>query len=346
MTNNFTDSTIMNSSHDDQFDNSQSTRNLATSSGTVTLKPKRDKPVRQRHPWIFSGAIQKISPGAVDGEVVDVTDHKGHWLCCGLLNRSSQIQVRILSWNKGEIIDNAFWRKRLSNAISLRGQYVVDHRPDQDAEHGVEERKTAVRLVHAESDYLPGLTVDQYGDYLAIQIGSLGIEKRKTELAHLLLELTGCKGVIDRSDGKQRRKERIPPLLDTLVAGETPPALISIEENDLTFQVDLLEGQKTGFYLDQRENRQRVAAYCRDKHVVNAFSYTGAFSACALAAGAKSVLNLDTSNKALTEGEENLRINGFDPQVHSESLAGMFLKYFVSGEMKCKSKVRPSRILM
>lgn len=287
-----------------------------TRMGTVTLKPKRDKPVRQRHPWIFSGAIQKISADAVDGEVIAVTDNRGKWLADGLLNRSSQIQVRLLSWQKDEVLDDQFWRKRLESAIHLRKNSlsIVDDSNDPASQ--------AVRLVHAESDYLPGLTVDQYGEFLVMQIGSLGIEKRKVEIANLLMEITGCRGVIDRSDTTQRRKERIPPVENPIIAGEAPDDAITIRENGLSFQVDILAGQKTGFYLDQRENRQRVAAYCQGKRVLNAFSYTGAFAIYALAAGASHITNVDSSNKSLTQGEENLRLNNFDPETQSESIAG------------------------
>ncbi len=284
--------------------------------GTVVLKAKRDKPVRQRHPWIFSGAIQKISSDVVDGEVVEVTDSNGRWLARGLLNRSSQIQVRLLCWAKDEVIDTDFWRRRLKSAVRLR-QNALAFQNSADAP-----ASTAVRLVHAESDYIPGLTVDRYGDFLVMQIGSLGIEKRKEELASLLMDITGCRGVVDRSDGTQRRKERIPPVENPLIAGEAPDTPITIMENGLRYHVDVLAGQKTGFYVDQRENRQRVAAYCPDGRVLNAFSYTGAFAVAALAAGATHVTNVDSSNKSLALGEENLRLNGFDPLVHSESIAG------------------------
>lgn len=289
-------------------------RNLSMT--TVTLKPKRDKPVRQHHPWIFSGAIQKVSSDAVDGEVVEVIDHQGQWLARGLLNRSSQIQVRLLSWNREEPIDARFWQSRLATALDLRRRaFGIENKSSTG-------RSCALRLVHAESDYLPGLTVDQYGDYLVMQIGSLGIEKRKTKLADLLLEMTGCRGVIDRSDNTQRRKERIPAVEDPLISGEAPDKLITITENGLQFQVDILNGQKTGFYIDQRENRQRVAAYCQGKRILNAFSYTGAFAVYALAAGATHVVNIDSSIRALSMGNENLRLNSFDPREQIESLSG------------------------
>lgn len=281
----------------------------------VVLKPKRDKPVRQRHPWIFSGGIKDIPVDAVDGDVVDVTDNNGLWLARGLLNRSSQIQVRLLTWEPDELIDDDFWRRRITNAIQLRRA----HHSSQSLNH---EHPTALRLIHAESDFLPGLTVDQYGEYLSIQIGSLGIELRKKMLAALLLELTGCKGVIDRSDGAQRRKERIQPSTDVLIAGQLPPQPVTIWEDGLQFQADLISGQKTGFYLDQRENRQRIAHYCSNKSVLNTFSYTGAFAVHALRHGANHVTNVDTSYQALTQAEENLHANGFTNPAQSELIAG------------------------
>lgn len=275
----------------------------------VILKSGRDKPVRQRHPWIFSGAIASLPAGVEDGEFVEVVDAAGAWLARGYLNRRSQIQVRLLTWEQGEAIDADFWRRRLAAAIDLRHTL-----PALDG-------CNALRLVNAENDYLPGLTVDRYDDYLVLQAGTLAIDRRKAMLAQTLLELTGCRGIVERSDMAVRKLEGLSPATGTL-AGSTPPETIDIREDGLLFQVDLVHGQKTGFYTDQRTNRRRVAAYSEDRRVLNAFSYTGAFAVHALRFGATHVTNIDSSVDALAMGETNLRRNGFDPDRQAEGVAG------------------------
>ncbi len=282
----------------------------------VRLKPNRDKPVRQGHPWIFSGAIEHIAPTAADGAIVDVTAADGRWLARGYLNRRSQIQVRLLTWVQ-EPIDTSFWRDRLAAAIGARAAI-----PDLDG-------ASALRLVNAENDGLPGLTVDRYADYLVLQAGTLAVDQRKQLLAGLLLDLTGCRGVLERSEMALRRQEGLGPAAG-LLGGAAPAGPIEVTENGLRFVVDLEHGQKTGFYTDQRQNRRRFAAYCtayaggagRPPDVLNAFAYTGAFAVYALAAGAAHVTNIDSSVEALELGETNLRRNGFDPDLAADSVAG------------------------
>jgi 23S rRNA (cytosine1962-C5)-methyltransferase len=283
----------------------------------LRLKPNRDKPIRQGHPWIFSGAIEHIPPAAADGDMVDVLAADGRWLARGYLNRQSQIQVRLLTWEQEEI-DDAFWRGRLAAAIDARTRL---------PQHG---ETNALRLVNAENDGLPGLTVDRYADYLVLQAGTLAIDRRKQMLAELLLQLTGCRGVVERSDMALRRQEGLGPATGPL-AGEAPPATIEVQENGLRFAVDLQHGQKTGFYTDQRENRRRFAAHCaalaaadggEGPRVLNAFAYTGAFAVYALAGGAAHVTNIDSSVEALELAETNLRLNGFDPDLAAAGVAG------------------------
>lgn len=282
---------------------------IASETHAIVLKPGREKPVRQRHPWLFSGAIRRIPDELENGEIAQVATHDGVVLAQGYLNRQSQIQVRLLSWDPQEPIDDAFWRRRLEMSLALRAAL-----PDLAG-------CTALRLVNAENDYLPGLTVDRYGDYLVLQAGTLGIDRRKVRLAEMLLELTGCRGVVERSDMAARRQEGLSPATGIL-AGEAPPPRIEITESGARFYVDLLAGQKTGFYADQRQNRQRVAAYCGGRQVLNAFSYTGAFAVFALHSGAAHVTNLDSSVDVLTAAEANLRLNGFDPDSQTENIAG------------------------
>lgn len=273
------------------------------------LKPGREKPVLQRHPWIFSGGVRSLPAGVQDGGMVDVRAHDGRWLARGYLNRRSQIQVRLLTWDPHQAIDEAFWRRRIAQAIALR----------QDL--GLAPATTAFRLINGESDYLPGLIVDRYGDWLVLQCGALGMEAHKNDLARLLLDLTGCRGVYERSDPPARRQEGLDPVEGPL-AGDAPPETLAVQEQGFTFLVDVRSGQKTGFYTDQRVNRGRVAGYCGGREVLNAFAYTGGFGVYALAAGAARLTNLDSSFAALELGEENLRRNGFDPSQQVESLCG------------------------
>ncbi|OGO06280.1 MAG: 23S rRNA methyltransferase [Chloroflexi bacterium RBG_13_56_8] len=261
----------------------------------VQLKPGREKPVQNRHPWVFSGAIADVRGAPQPGNTVDIHSHQGEYLARGYYNPRSQIVVRILSWEEEEI-DAAFWRQRLTRAIARRESLSQD------------EATTAYRLVYAESDGLPGLIVDRYGDWLILQSLTLGIEKWKSTLATLLGELLEPRGILERSDVEVRAHEGLPPTSGTL-EGESPGEEMLILENGLRFQVDLREGQKTGFYLDQRENRKKVAAYCSGRQVLDVFSYTGAFGVYALARGAKQVTYVETSAEALRLAQKNHALN-------------------------------------
>lgn len=274
----------------------------------VTIKQGREKPIIQHHPWVFSGAIHKISQDAPDGAVVDLVDSRGKWLARGLLNRTSQIQVRILTWQQEEEINDDFWQRRLSAAVNRRAPLL---RSDT----------TAYRLINGESDYLPGLIVDRFGDHLIAQIGILGMDQRKTHLAEMLLEITAAQSISEHSDTAARRLEGLENA-HGLLAGTPPPDQVEITEYGLRFVVELGGGQKTGFYTDQRANRHAVAAYCLGANVLNGFSYTGAFAVHALAAGARHVTNIDSSVDALELGETNIRLNGFDPDSMTENIAG------------------------
>jgi 23S rRNA (cytosine1962-C5)-methyltransferase len=286
---------------------------MTTTYPPVVLKPGREKPVIQHHPWVFSGAILKLPPngpnGTPDGAIVDVVDSADRWLARGLLNRVSQIQVRILTWQQEEEIDDAFWQQRLAAAIARRAPLLAQG------------DTTACRLINAESDYLPGLIVDRFGDHLIAQIGILGMDQRKHDLAEWLLQITGCRSISERSDTASRRLEGLNDA-HGLLTGTPPPDQVEITETGLRFVVELGGGQKTGFYMDQRSNRHAVATYCAGATVLNGFSYTGAFAVHALAAGAIHVTNIDSSVDALQMGEVNLARNGFDPDKVTENIAG------------------------
>ena len=280
---------------------------------TIYLQPGKDKPVRQRHPWIFSGAVARVEGQPGPGDLVDVADARGEWLARGYYNARSQIVVRLLTWQRDEAPggpgDAAFWHTRLAAAAAMR------------AELPLEPETTAYRLVYAESDGLPGLVVDRYGDWLVVQFLTLGVEVRRELLLGLLVELFAPRGIVERSDATVRRQEGL-ELRSGLVRGDAPPPDLEIREHGLRFRVDLLGGQKTGFYVDQRENRRIVGARARDRRVLNAFSLTRACGGYALAGGAAHVTNVDTSYDALVGAEAALRLNGFDPDRQAESICG------------------------
>ncbi|MCX2727231.1 class I SAM-dependent rRNA methyltransferase [Thermomicrobium sp. 4228-Ro] len=286
----------------------------------LILKSDHDRPVRRHHPWIFSGAIARIDGDAEDGDIVEVHSSDGEWLARGYLNRRSQIVVRLLSWNRDETIDESFWARRIERALAARTRLHLD------------QVTNAYRLIYAESDWLPGLIVDRYADFLVIQSLTLGIERRKELLVRLLAERCRPAGIYERSDLDVREKEGLPPADGTLW-GQEPPERILIEEYGHRFQVDVRRGQKTGFYLDQRENRRRAAAYLKHGRVLNAFAYTGAFAIYALANGAEHVVNLDTSAEALAEAAAHLALNGF-PADRAEQIGGdafRLLRHFRAG---------------
>ena len=277
--------------------------------GTVILKPGRGKPVRNRHPWIFSGAIQRVEGAVEDGDLVRVTDSRGRYLASGYLNRRSQIVVRLLTWEPGESVDRDFWRGRLAQASAGREHLAQDPTTD------------AYRLVHAEADGLPGLVVDRYGDWLVVQCLTLGMARWRDEIVSLLADPAQVPsvgpstpaGIYARDDADVRKKEGL--RLETgLLWGAEPPDPLEIVEAGRRFLVDLRGGHKTGFYLDQRGNRIRATAYCPGADVLNAFAYTGGFGVYAGQAGARSVVNVDTSAEALALAERNLALNGCDPQ--------------------------------
>lgn len=284
----------------------------------IVIKPGREKSVLRRHPWLFSGAIQDVQGQPADGDVVDVLDSAGSWLARGYLNRQSQIAVRLLTWDSGEAVSREFWKRRLERAISAR------ERLSSDAS------TNAYRLVHAESDGLPGLVVDRYAEWLVVQLLTLGIERQKHVLADVLMELLAPRGIYDRSDVAVRRKEGLEEAAGPL-AGACPPPLVEIREHGLRFIADVVGGQKTGLYLDQRENRRLVSQFARGREVLNGFCYSGGFGVYALAAEAHRVINVDTSMPALEQAERNLALNGYDPDQQTEQIAGdvfMLLRHY------------------
>jgi len=266
----------------------------------VAVKPHRAAPAYGRHPWVFAGAVETISGSPKDGDAVELRTGAGAFIAHGLLNRQSKIHVRLYSWDADRPLDEAFFRDRLARAIALR--------------HDVLKLGTggraAYRLVFSEADQLSGLTVDRYADFLAVQFTALGLAQRRDMIGRLLMELTGAKGVYLRTEKGIGTLEGL-ELRDGLLCGELPPHELVIEENCLQFAVSLAEGQKTGYYLDQRDNRAVVGRLAAGRRVLDAFSYSGGFGISAARGGAVEVECVDASEAALKLAYRNAQSNGF-----------------------------------
>jgi 23S rRNA (cytosine1962-C5)-methyltransferase len=262
----------------------------------IILKKDREAPVLRGHPWIFSGAIETVEGDPQAPDIADVHDSRGNWLARGLFSPKSQIRVRIVSW-RDVPVDRDFFSGRFSRALALRVNFLS-------------RATNAYRLINGEGDFLPGLVVDRYGDFLVCQFFTSGMELFKQTVVDSLATITSAKGIFERSEGRARSEEGLEPSVGTLW-GEAPPELLPIEEHGLQFVVDLRHGQKTGFFLDQRENRQFLSSLAQHATVLNCFSYSGAFSVYALRGGAREVISLDSSRPALELAEQNLALNGF-----------------------------------
>jgi 23S rRNA (cytosine1962-C5)-methyltransferase len=266
---------------------------------SLFLKKGRERSVKRRHPWVFSGAIEKVAGDAQPGETVQVRDIAGNPLALAAYSPKSQIRARVWTFDHEEEVDVAFFRRRLTRALALReGLPAAKH-------------TNALRLVHGESDGLPGLVVDRYADVLVVQILSAGIERWRDQILDLLIEISGCEAAFERSDAEVRGLEGLEPRTG-FVRGNRNASRCPIVEYGLNFRVDVEQGQKTGFFLDQRENRQRVRALAAGREVLDGFCYTGGFSIAALAGGAKRVLAVESSAPALEVAKENLSANPLD----------------------------------
>jgi len=271
----------------------------------LILKPGREKSLLRRHPWIFSGAVEHVSGSPQPGETLDVLDAKKHFLARAAYSPVSQIRARVWTFDENETVDKDFFDRGSTRALNLRfcpGLLVPSTFPAAGTD------SDAVRLIHAESDHLPGLIVDRYADILVLQSLTAGSEMWRDTIAQILLEKTGAKAIYERSDADVRELEGL-PLRNGPLRGDTPDRIM-ISEYGLRFMVNIAAGHKTGFYLDQRRNRKRVGDMAFGRDVLNCFCYTGAFSIHCAAGGAKSVLSVDSSADALMLGRENAAING------------------------------------
>ncbi|MFZ0135405.1 MAG: class I SAM-dependent rRNA methyltransferase [Desulfobacterales bacterium] len=278
---------------------------------SVSLKPGREKSLHRHHPWIFSGAIDRIDPAAAPGETVRVLAADGSPLASGAISPQSQIRVRVWSFDPAEEIDPQFFARRLDRALQARRLLYPDSAP------------SALRLVNSESDGLPGLIVDRYADYLVCQFLAAGAEHWKSELVRQLADLVPVGGIYERSEGANRLKEGLASS-NGVLAGAGPPERIEVREGALRFLVDVRRGHKTGCYLDQRRNRARVAPFSPGADVLNGFAYTGGFGLQALAAGARSLVNVETSPDALGLLQRQLALNGVDSQAVENIAADVF----------------------
>ena len=266
---------------------------------TVVLKPKRARPFFGRHPWVLDTAVLRLDGTPADGDVVDLATHDGTFVARGLWNASSKLRVRLYAFDAATRLDDGLWKSRIASAVALRQSL------------GLGDVGGATRLVNSEGDDLSGLIVDRYGEWLSVQVTALAMSHRLDTICDALESLVVPKGILLRGAERGLAKLEGLHLPDRLVRGTAPSGPIFVTENGLKFGVDLTEGQKTGFYLDQRDNRQAAARFARGRRVLDMFCYSGGFAtACAVSGGARSVLAVDSSAKATALAKANADLNG------------------------------------
>lgn len=265
----------------------------------LILKAGREKSVRLGHPWIFAGAVERVEGQPGPGETVELRAANGEFLAQAAYSPASQIRARIWTHKETEPVDPDFLARRLDAALALRETLLPE------AARG---SRSALRLVHGESDGFPGFVVDRYGDWLVLQALSAGAERWKNDFSAVLEARTGITQIFERSDADVRKLEGLTETRGPL-RGEAPAGPVWIEEHGLRYAVDLVSGQKTGFYIDQRDNRRRVGELAHGREALNCFCYTGGFTLNLLSGGASRVLSIDSSAEALSQAGENLAAN-------------------------------------
>ncbi len=263
------------------------------------LAKGREKSLLRRHPWVFSGAVARMEGKAAPGETIDIVDHQGKWLARAALSPASQIRARVWTFDPNETIDIAFFTRRLNQAQQWRDWLAKKDGLD------------SYRLIAGESDGLPGVTIDRFGNFLVLQLLSAGAEYQRPALVSALQACYPECSIYDRSDVAVRKKEGM-ELAQGPVSGELPPDLLAIEEHGMKLLVDIKGGHKTGYYLDQRDSRFATRRYVEDKRVLNCFSYTGGFAVSALMGGCRQVISVDTSQDALDVAKQNVELNQLD----------------------------------
>ena len=268
-------------------------------SHSIILQPEREKSLRRRHPWVFSKAVLQVKGKPVSGETVDVLSHDGKWLCRGAYSADSQIRVRAWTFNEKEQIDQAFFTRRIQRAWSVRQDMY-----DLNQTNGL-------RIIAAESDGLPGVTIDLYADVLVCQLLSAGADANREFIVEALKQIFPDISIYERSDVDVRKKEGLKPVTGWLHLPRESGEVV-ILENGMKILVDVVNGHKTGFYLDQRDSRAAAGRLAKGKTVLNCFSYTGTFALSCLKGGAAHVTNVDMSDLALKTAERNLALNNME----------------------------------
>ncbi len=269
----------------------------------IRLKKGKDKAARQLHPWVFSGAVDFIKGKPDNGDIVTVTDHAGTFLAKGFYNNQSRVAVRLLEWNPDTEINEEWWRSRVRKSLEARKPLLNSTETN------------TCRLIFSEADFLPGLIADRYGDYISVQILTSGVEKIKGILLDELQQQLNPKGIFDRSDASARAHEGMDASHGSLFGNE-PPQYVEVIENGIKYLINIAEGQKSGFFCDQRDNRRIVAEHSEGKRVLDCFSYSGGFSLNGLKHGASEVISVDSSPLAIETLNKNILLNGFEQLNH------------------------------
>lgn len=264
----------------------------------VILKKGKEKAAVLHHPWIFSGAIDSVKGKPANGEIVTVKSAEKEFLAYAYYNDQSRVALRLLEWDEATNIDKEWYAQKIKNAIAARA-------------HILDEQTNTCRLIFSEADFLPGLIVDKYADFLSLQVLSAGINAVQEDIIDILRQELNPKGIFDKSDAGARKHENLEPV-QGLLWGETPPEFIEVKENGILYHINIADGQKSGFYCDQRENRQILAGYTKDKDVLDCFCYSGGFTLNSLKYEARHVTSVDSSALAIETLAHNLELNDFD----------------------------------
>jgi 23S rRNA (cytosine1962-C5)-methyltransferase len=270
----------------------------------VFLKKGKEKAVLQRHPWVFSGAIERVKGKPANGDIVKLLDTQNRFMAYGFYNDQSRVALRLLEWDETVTVDDNWFRQKVATAVESRN-YVVQSG-----------KTNTCRLIFSEADYLPGLIVDKYADYLSVQILTSGIQNNIAVIIDELQQLLQPKGIYDKSDASSRAHEGLETANEVL-AGNPPPEIVQVKENGIVYGINIAEGQKSGFYCDQRDNRHLLAAYVQDKAVLDCFCYTGGFTLNSLQQGAAAVTSVDSSALAIDTLRQNIELNGLNVTKHT-----------------------------
>ncbi len=270
----------------------------------VILKKGKEKAVLHRHPWVFSGAIERVKGEPDNGDIVRLLNAKGDFMAYGFFNDQSRVALRLLEWDENIVVDDAWFRNKVAVAVAGRADILADGSTN------------TCRLIFSESDYLPGLIVDKYADHLAVQILTSGIEKVMPVIIDELQKLLKPESIFDKSDASSREHEGLQTNNIALTLN-SPPENVEVKENGIVYNINIAEGQKSGFYCDQRDNRRILAHYAKGKKVLDCFSYTGGFTLNSLHNGAASVTSVDSSALAIETLKENIKLNKLDAKKHT-----------------------------